>query len=469
MAEETEQAVDSSGPQQYQQLLDVAEGRISAPSLPADTAITQAVQQVQPEELETEIAMPTTTVGGLKEVSAEGLDISVPSQQQAATYQAFVSPNTPEFASAQGQVSTQSLVGDIQGAVSQEAVAQAATGELSEKATVKYQLGELFSSLQEGKPLPAWAAPAVRTVGAEMAKRGLGSSSMAAAAITQAVMESGIPIAAQDAKSYATIDLQNLNNRQQAALQNAATYAAMDKANLDARMQAAVSNAKTFLAMDTANLTNRQQLQALDLQSKFQKLVSDSAAENAALQFNAKSQTQVDQFYEELGKEIESANISRKAAIRQLNAGEQNVNTKFIAQLENARDSFNTKLQAQINQSNAVWRRQVNTANTAQQNEVNRQNAMNRLNLSQDSLNRLWMKYRDDASFVYNSAENAINREHQIALYAQQQEDREDMYDKDLYVKTFESLGSSVMKTIFPNFGSTGSLSGGQILGFDIS
>ena len=115
-----------------------------------------------------------------------------------------------------------------------------------------------------------------------------------------------------------------------------------------------------------------------------------------------------------------------------------------------------------------MWRRQVNTANTAQQNEINRQNAMNRLNLSQDSLNRLWMKYRDDASFVYNSAENAINREHQIALYAQQQEDREEMYDKDLYVKTFESLGSSVMKTIFPNFGATGSFRGNNLLGFTI-
>ena len=468
MAEETEQVVDSTGPQQYEQLLDVAESRIDSPTLPTDTTITQAVQEVKPEELEADIAMPATQVGALQEVSAEGLDISPPSQKQAATYQAFVSPDTPEFTAAQGQVSTQSLVGDIQGAVSEQAVAQAATGELSEKATVKYQLGELFSSLQEGKPLPAWAAPAVRTVGAEMAKRGLGASSMAAAAITQAVMESGIPIASQDAKAYATIELQNLNNKQQAALQNAATYAAMDKANLDARMQAAVNNAKSFLAIDTANLSNRQQLQALDLQAKFQKLVSDSAAQNAAFQFNAKSQTQVDQFYEELGKEIESANIARQAAIRQLNAGEQNVNTKFLAQLDNARDSFNTKLQAQINQSNATWRRSINTANTAQQNEVNRQNAMNRLNLSQDSLNRLWMKYRDDASFVYNSAENAINREHQIALYAQQQEDREEMYDKDLYVKTFESLGSSVLKTIFPNFGETGSLRGNNLLGFTI-
>ena len=50
-------------------------------------------------------------------------------------------------------------------------------------------------------------------------QRGLGASSMAAAAITQAIYESAIPIAAQDAKTYATVDLQNLSNQQQAAVQ----------------------------------------------------------------------------------------------------------------------------------------------------------------------------------------------------------------------------------------------------------
>jgi hypothetical protein len=80
-----------------------------------------------------------------------------------------------------------------------------------------------------------------------MAQRGLGSSSMAASAITQAVYEAGIPIAAQDANKYGAIQLQNLNNRQQAALQNATTTASMDMANLNNRQAAAVNNAKTFV------------------------------------------------------------------------------------------------------------------------------------------------------------------------------------------------------------------------------
>ena len=90
-----------------------------------------------------------------------------------------------------------------------------------------------------------------------MQSRGLGASSMASAAMTQAIMEAGIPIAASDAKSYSQIQLTNLNNQQQATLQNAMTYA-MDKANLDARLRTAVNNAQSFLQIDLTNLSNEQ-------------------------------------------------------------------------------------------------------------------------------------------------------------------------------------------------------------------
>ena len=125
-----------------------------------------------------------------------------PPRTAAATYQSFVEADTPEFAAAQGQVSAQSLIGDIEGAVSEESIAQGVTEELDEKATLKFQMGELFKSFEEGKPPPPWAAPAVRAAGAMMAQRGMGKSSMAAAAITQAMMESGISIAKEDANKY---------------------------------------------------------------------------------------------------------------------------------------------------------------------------------------------------------------------------------------------------------------------------
>ena len=419
------------------------------PQLPSAGIVAPTLTQEQPGEIigAPDVAPIRDTPTSL--LSEAGLEVPKPSAAQAAEAQTFVDSNTPEYEAAKGQVSNQSLVGDIQGAVSAESVAQAQTEQLDERATVQFQIGELFKSLEEGKPPPAWAAPAVRKVTAMMAQRGLGASSMAAAAIQQSIMESGIPIASADAARYAAIQTQNLNNRQQTALQNAMTYAAMDKANLSARLQTAVNNAQSFLKMDVQNLTGEQQLQTIDLQSRFQKLVSDSAQENAVRQFNAKSEMQVDQFYAEMGVQIDNANSNRLAAIREFNADSENTGSRFLTQVQAARDTFDSKLSAEIDQSNAVWRRNINTANTTTQNETNRINAANLLNISQEQLNKLWQEYRDDASWIYNSVENAAQRAHQIALYGQDQDFRKEMYETEVLVDTFSSIGDAVMVTVF--------------------
>ena len=218
-----------------------------------------------------------------------------------------------------------------------------------------------------------------------MQQRGLGSSSMAAAATMQAMMESGIPIAAQDAQKYANIQLQNLTNQQQAVMQNAAASAQMDTANLNARQQAAVNNAKAFLAIDTQNLTNEQQSATISFQGQMQAMLSDTAQANAAAQLNAKSQNEVDLFFAELGTQIESATLNRKAAIEQYNVSQQNAMSQFNSQMQTARDQFNSNMSVQIAQSNAQWRRDTNTANTAAQNAANQVNAQNLLGLTQQA------------------------------------------------------------------------------------
>ena len=79
--------------------------------------------------------------------------------------------------------------------LSEGAFAEAQTAELDKRATVSYQLSELFAGIEDGKPLPPWASPQARKAVAIMQQRGLGASSMAAAAITQSIMESGISVA----------------------------------------------------------------------------------------------------------------------------------------------------------------------------------------------------------------------------------------------------------------------------------
>ena len=420
-----------------------------APSLVPGTEVTFQPQEVQQDELfpTTPLAQPVQEQ--VVEASKTGLELPTPPRTAAATYQSFVSEDTPEFAAAQGQVSAQSIIGDIEGAVSEESIAQGATAELDERATLKFQMGELFKSFEEGKPPPAWAAPAVRQVGGMMAQRGLGRSSMAAAAISQAIMESGIPIAQQDANKYATIQLQNLNNQQQATLQNAATYAAMDRANLSSAMQAAVNNARSFLQMDTQNLSNEQQLKTIDLQSKFQKMFTDQAQENAARQFNAKSQIQVDQFFSELETQVANANSSRMAAMEQFNTDQVNASKRYFAKINDARERFNITNENLISQSNAVWRRNVNTANTAGQNAANQQNALNLLGTTQANLDKLWQRYRDEASWMVQISENAAQRAHNAAILAQTQDFNAEQYEIDRENQFFSSLGSTVIKGVF--------------------
>ena len=290
---------------------------------------------------------------------------------------------------------------------------------------------------------------AVRNVTAQMQARGLGASSMAAAAITQSIMEAGIPIAAADAKTYATMDMQNLNNAQQTALQNAMTYAAMDKANLNARMQAAVNNAKSFLTMDTQNLTNAQQANALSHQSHIQKLFTNQAQQNAALQFNAKSENQITEFFNELGVQVENANKTRVAAMRQFNADQGNATARFVSQMEDSRDKFNANMAAQIDQSNANWRRQINTQNTATQNETTRLNAQNLLGLSVQAQNQLWQRYRDEAQWSLQRAESAANRAHAFAMQSQQNEFSRDQYETEYKDNMYMDLGTAIYNKIF--------------------
>jgi hypothetical protein len=94
---------------------------------------------------------------------------------------------------------------------------QAATANPTAAATVKGQLNDLMADFDEGQT-PAWAAGALRNATAQMAARGLSSSSMAGQALIQAAMESALPIAQADAQTQATFELQNLSNRQARAM-----------------------------------------------------------------------------------------------------------------------------------------------------------------------------------------------------------------------------------------------------------
>ena len=395
-------------------------------------ALQQFPQPIPPLPTIPEVEVAPLEITPEQTISEEGL--ALPEQPDISSISVVpetdISPAAPErvpaavadtgAAAAATQVAPTQVIGDIQEAIPPEELAQAATEELDQRATVEFQLERITSTIRDGEPLPPWAAPAARNVDSIMLQRGLGASSMAASARTQALIEAGLPIASADAQAYGRIQLQNLNNRQSATLQNASTLAAMRTQNLNARLTAAVNNAQNFLTIDTANLTNQQTANTLSYNAFTQGLFSNQAAENAGRQFNATTENQVEQFFTTLDQSVEEANANRLTAIRQFNTGEINSFSQFLENQRLSRAQFNSQQQASIRAANANWYRSVATVDNRNQMLANSFAAQSALQLRAQDYANLWQRHRDDAHFIFESVERGLDREAQLAAIAQQ-------------------------------------------------
>ena len=352
----------------------------------------------------------------------------------------------------QGAVSEEAIISPeeaYQGKLSEDAIAKAVTAEVPKEATVMYQIAELTASIEEGKPLPAWAAGAARGATAVMAQRGLGKSSMASAAMVQSLLEAGIPIAEADAQTHSTFALQNLTNKQATALQNANNVAQMDITNATHMQKVQIENAKAFLAMDLKNLDLEQSTNELNYRVEAEAMFNDQAAVNTAAQINAKNELQVQQFYDELSVQVQNANANRIAATQQFNAAEVNAMSQFLTATNNTNDMFNIQMATQIEQANVDWRRRVNTANTAVQNEANRINVQNLLGLQSQAIDQIWQNYRDQTAYIFQMAENEKQRAHQIGMLSLENEFNMDNYREQYSNELALELGGTAIDIIF--------------------
>ena len=411
-------------------------------SLPVGTTISPQLQNVGTGELmgtagltgslqatlPTAPTAPTIAAPG----TVTGTSVTGPATQAASQFTAAqVAGTTPTVTAAQMSGLT--------------APATAAQGTITSDATVKGQLQslqtEVETAISSGNPLPVWARGAAKATEAAMANRGMSASSMAAEALAEGIMNSAIPIAAQDAATYKDMIFQNLSNNQQAA----------------------ITNANAYLQMDMANLSNRQQANLQNINTRQAFLLSDQAAANAAYQFNATSQNQVNQFYDNLSGQISNQNAARidamkkfseaekskvqalnaqnTVAVNEANAKREATINQYNATLENNRDQFNVTNQKEIDQSNVVWRRALNTANTAAVNAANQTNAQNLLNISNWALSSAWQQWRDEASWVNTSSENAANRNHNLAMAALERSTALDLQDKASKDSLYELIG----------------------------
>ena len=255
-------------------------------------------------------------------------------------------------------------------------------------------------------------------------------------------------IALENARLTQTADLTNLSNRQGVIMAQAAAMSQADMSNLNNRQQAAVQNAQNFLQMDMANLEMSQQADMFRNQSMVQSFFSDAAANNAASQFNATSENQTNQFFENLAATVGQFNSSQTNAMEQFNAGETNALSKFQQEISNQRDQFNGQNQLVIAQANARWRQQLATINNQTANEANRQNALQANGLTQKGLDEVWQKERDLMAYAFASAEAATERRQRLVeanLNADAQGD-------SAFSSALGTFGSAIVSGLFDNW-----------------
>ena len=366
----------------FQGLLDFQASQAVNPASAAGTQFNYQNQALQGNEL-----IQSQQLGAADQATTYAQtatpDVASPTSQGPSNYDAFtdyaMAQMTPE------QLST----------LSPEAIAEAAQGTVSEDSTVQFQLAQLLDQFKEGE-VPPWAAGAIRNANAAMAQRGMMGSSMGAAAVNQSAMESALPIAQQDAQTNFQMQVNNLQNRQQAVM----------------------FNAQQFAQLDMTNLTNAQQASTINMQARTQKLLGDQAAVNASQQFNAQTEAQTEQFFANLGSTVATNNANRLSAMDAANVDQANSQQRFNASVRDAREKFNMQARMEIDQSNVMWRRQINTQNSAMQNQTNMMNTQNAFNMSQASQANLWQQYRDEAHWAMTSAENGLSRQHNIAMAA---------------------------------------------------
>jgi len=205
--------------------------------------------------------------------------------------------------------------------VDEGTLAEFIEGSVNAQDTVQGQLSSLMKDFDDGTPV--WAAGAIRAANAAMAARGLGTSSMAGAAIMQAAMESAIPIAAQDAQTFANMNLANLNNQQKVALTNAAAQQGVEIANFNAEQQTALQNSQNSFSLQSQDLSNFQaviianaqikaSLQGQNLSNRQQANLAEAAryAEVSNINLNNRQQSILQDSANSL--QVDLANLSAK-------------------------------------------------------------------------------------------------------------------------------------------------------------
>jgi hypothetical protein len=280
----------------------------------------------------------------------------------------------------------------------------------------------------------------MRNVTAQMAARGIGSSSMAGQALIQQALESSLPIATADAQTYANFEVTNLNNRQQRAMlsaqqratfmgqefdqgfqsrvlnsnkiseianmqftaeqaiamENATIANSMNLTNLSNRQATTMAEAASLAQLDIANLNNRQQAQVQNAQNFLDMDMANLSAEQQVTMFKAQSSVSTI-----------LSDVAAENASKQFNATSQNQTDQFFANLTSSVSQFNATQKNAMSQFNAGEGNALEKFNTEVQNQRQQFNAQNSMVINQS--NAQWRRAIATADTAAINRANEVN------------------------------------------------------------
>ena len=422
----TQAATDQVASIQMMQNANTMQAVQAAPAVGAAVQATQAAQ-ANPDDPRAQITAAQQTassVGNLQAAQGQAQLINNPVQRQIQSGELITGTGVDATAAAAATAQTQ---------------AAAAQANPSQGAMVQDQLASLMTQFQGTNP-PAWAAGAIRTANAQMAARGLGSSSLAGQAIVQAAMESALPIAQADARTVAQFDAQNLSNRQQTAMlaaeqrakflgqefdqafqmrvQNAARVSDIANQNFTADQQVQLENSRIANTMNLNNLSNNQalvmsqaaalaQLDTANLNNRQQAGVQNAQNFLQTDMANLSNRQQTDLFKAQQRVQSLFTDQAADNAARQFNASSQNQVDQFFANLASQVSQFNVSQANAQNQFNAGQANTLNRFNAELNNQRDQFNAQNQMVIAQ--ANAQWRRQIATADTAAINRANELN------------------------------------------------------------
>ena len=246
---------------------------------------------------------------------------------------------------------------------------RAAVAALPTEALVSSQMETLLGGLEDGET-PAWARPAVAQVEQLMAARGLSASTVGRDALFNAIIQSAMPIAQNNATALQQRAAQNLTNQQQANMQQATQDMQRRMANLSNRQTAASQTAANAQQMATMQSQFRQQAILQGAGSDQQVLIQNLQNRQQAAMVSAQNQQATNAQNLSNDQQMQMANLQLEA--ERLGANQSAENQQRLAQMQIAADFLgkNAGFAQQMKMANLNNEQQMELANLTAMNQA---------------------------------------------------------------------------------------------------